>query len=50
MQRFTSDADLEMKVNVWFQKQDPSFYACGIDLLMSYYDKCMNVHGDYVEK
>ncbi len=42
MQRFTSNVDLETKVNAWFQQQDPSFYARSIDLLVSCYDKCMH--------
>ncbi len=50
MQQFTNDADLETKMNAWFQKQNPSFYACSIDLLVPRYDKCMNAHSDYVEK
>ncbi len=50
MQSFTSNADLETKVNAWFQKNNQSFYAHGIDLRVSRYDKYMNVHGDYVEK
>ncbi len=50
MQQFTNDADLETKMNAWFWKRYPSFYACGIDLLVYRHDKCMDVHGDYVQK
>lgn len=50
MQRFTSDPDLKTKVNAWFHKQDSSFYVRGIKLLLSLYEECTNINGDYVAK
>ncbi len=34
----------------FFWKLYTEFYACGISKLVSWYDKCLNINGNYVEK
>ncbi len=35
---------------VWVWKLDSEFYVCGISKLVSQYNKCLNINGNYVEK
>jgi hypothetical protein len=37
-------------VRGWLAKQSPTFFSTGIQKLVSRWDKCLNVHGGYVEK
>ncbi len=48
--RFESDEQVEMWVNEYFRKLDPSFYRRGIEKLVYRYDKCLNVFGNFIEK
>lgn len=49
-QRFTTDAQVKVAVNNFFQKQSPEFYATGIERLVPRYNKCLDLLGEYVEK
>ncbi len=48
--RFQSYEEVESWCRSFFQKLDSEFYACGISKLVSWYDKCLNVNRNYVEK
>ena len=48
--RFTDDEDLQHAVVDWLNSQAAVWYEEGIIKLVSRYDKCLNVQGDYVEK
>ena len=48
--RFTDDGDLQHAVVDWLNSQAAAWYEEGINKLVSRYDKCLNVQGDYVEK
>jgi hypothetical protein len=37
-------------VKDWFSGLVVDFYDAGIQALITQYDKCLNLHGDYVEK
>ena len=45
-----SDEDLQHAVVDWLNSQAAVWYEEGISKLVSRYDKCLNVQGDYVEK
>ena len=47
--RFTDDEDLQHAVMDWLNSQAAVWYKEGISKLVSRYDKCLNVQGDYVE-
>jgi len=47
---FTDDEDLQHAVMDWLNSQAAVWYEEGISELVSRYDKCLNVQGDYVEK
>ena len=49
-QRFTCDDKVEAAVRQWFRSQTADFYCSGIAKLVLRWDKCMNRHGEYVEK
>jgi hypothetical protein len=38
------------EVRMWLRQQPKDFYAAGIWTLIKWWDKCINVNGDYVEK
>ena len=44
------DEDLQHAVVDWLNSQAAVWYEGGISKLVSRYDKCLNVQGDYVEK
>lgn len=48
--RFTTDEELKEAVSKFFREQKPEFYATGIWRLVSQYDKCLNLNGNYIEK
>jgi len=48
--QFTDDEDLQHAVMDWLSSQAAVWYEEGISKLVSRYDKCLNVQGDYVEK
>lgn len=48
--RFTSDLEAQTVVREWLAQQSASFFAEGIQKLVPRWDKCLNVHGGYVEK
>ena len=47
---FTDVEDLQHAVIDWLNSQAPVWYEEGISKLVSRYDKCLYVQGDYVEK
>lgn len=49
-QRFEDDGELKDAVSSWLKAQAADFYAEGISKLVHRYDKCLNLHGNYVEK
>jgi [histone H3]-lysine36 N-dimethyltransferase SETMAR len=49
-QRFEDDEELKDAVNGWLKAQAGDFFSEGISKLVSRYDKCLNVQGNYVEK
>lgn len=48
--RFGSDEEVKTAVNTWFSEQAAEFFEEGIQNLVVRYDKCLNKHGNYVEK
>jgi len=37
-------------VCAWFRQQPQEFYAAGFQGLVKWWDKCLNLFGDYTEK
>jgi len=48
--RFHTNEDLMDGVNIWLHNLATPFFDEGLQKLMSRYDKCLNVDGNYVEK
>ncbi len=48
--RFSSEAELDTEISLFFSKIDPSFYRFGIEKLVSHYNKCLDLLGEYVKK
>ena len=48
--RHADDEDLQHTVVDWLNSQAAVWYEEGINKLVSRYEKCLNVQGDYVEK
>ena len=48
--RFTCDDKVKAAVRQWFRSQTADFYRSGIAKLVLRWDKCLNQHGNYVEK
>lgn len=48
--RFGSDEEVKNAVKSWLSSLAGSFYVEGIDKLVTRYDKCLNIGGNYVEK
>ena len=49
-ERFPDDDVVERAVRAWFRQQPKEFYAAGFQGLVKWWDKCLNLYGDYVEK
>ena len=49
-QRFSNDEDLIAAVEGYFEGQPEDFYSEGITSLYSKWQKCIEVHGNYIEK
>jgi hypothetical protein len=45
-----SNAEVKKIVKDWFSGLAADFYNADIQKLITRYDKCLNHHGDYVEK
>jgi hypothetical protein len=45
-----SDEEVKKMVKYWFTGLAADFYDAGIQKLITRYDKCPNLHWDYVEK
>jgi hypothetical protein len=48
--RFASDHKVENETRNWLTNLDANFYAEDILKLVSCWDKCLKLFGDYVEK
>jgi len=49
-QRFHTNEELMDCVNTWLHNLEAPFFNEGLQKLVSRYDKCLNVDGNYVEK
>ena len=49
-QRFHTNEELMDRVNNWLHNLAVRFFDEGLQKLVSRYDKCLNVDGNYVEK
>jgi hypothetical protein len=49
-ERFNSDDEVKTAVQHWVQTLAADFFDEGIQKLVSRYDKCLSLGGDYVEK
>lgn len=49
-QRLQDDNEVKTFVMQWLTSQAAEFYQEGIQKLVPRYDKCLNIHGNYVEK
>ncbi|GFO02570.1 histone-lysine N-methyltransferase SETMAR [Plakobranchus ocellatus] len=47
---FETEDDLISELRNWFDNLDVDFFRVGINSLMSRWQKCIDLHGDYVEK
>jgi hypothetical protein len=48
--RFKSDETVKDAVKEWLNGLEAEVYDEGVQKLVTRYDKCLNVGGDYVEK
>jgi hypothetical protein len=48
--RFTSDEGVKKAVHEWLAAQTKTFFSVGIQKLLERWNKCIEKHGDYVEK
>lgn len=46
---FAGDADVKQAVTPWLQTTDTGFFYAGIQALMPWRHKCLNVNGEYLE-
>jgi len=49
-ERFPGDDAVERAVCTWFRQQPQEFYGAGFQGLVKWWDKCLNLFGDYIEK
>jgi hypothetical protein len=42
--------EVKKTVKDWFSGLAADFYNAGLQKLITRYDRCLNLHGDYVEK
>ncbi|GFO24379.1 histone-lysine N-methyltransferase SETMAR [Plakobranchus ocellatus] len=47
---FETEDDLISELRNWFDNLDVDFFRVGINSLLSHWQKCIDLHGDYVEK
>ncbi|GFN88265.1 histone-lysine N-methyltransferase SETMAR [Plakobranchus ocellatus] len=47
---FETEDDLISELRNWFDNLDVDFFRVGIHSLLSRWQKCIDLHGDYVEK
>ncbi len=48
--KFLNDQEMKSAINSYLTKLDKSFYRTGVEKLVQWYNKCLNLYGDYVEK
>jgi hypothetical protein len=48
--RLHKNEKVEVAVGEYFRMQEPGFYRDGLFILVSRWEKCINVLGDYVDK
>jgi hypothetical protein len=44
------EEEMKKTVKDWFSGLAADFHDAGIQKLVTQYDECLNLHGDYVEK
>jgi len=49
-EHFPDDDAVERVVRAWFREQPKEFYGAGFQGLVKWWDKCLNLFGDYIEK
>jgi len=49
-EHFSDDGAVERALCMWFREQPQEFYAAGFQGLVKWWDKCLNLFGDYIEK
>jgi len=49
-EHFPDDNAVERVVFAWFRQQPKEFYSAGFQGLVKWWDKCLNLFGDYIEK
>jgi histone-lysine N-methyltransferase SETMAR len=47
--KFNLDDDVQSAVHEWHRSQPQEFFSSGIQVLVSYWRKCIELQGDYVE-
>ncbi|GFO44209.1 histone-lysine N-methyltransferase SETMAR [Plakobranchus ocellatus] len=47
---FETEDDLISELRNWFDNLDVDFFRVGINSLLSRWQNCIDLHGDYVEK
>ncbi|GFO05042.1 histone-lysine N-methyltransferase SETMAR [Plakobranchus ocellatus] len=47
---FETEDDLISELRNWFNNLDVDFFRVGINSLLSRWQKCIDLHGDYIEK
>ncbi|GFN73833.1 histone-lysine N-methyltransferase SETMAR [Plakobranchus ocellatus] len=47
---FETEDDVISELRNWFDNLDVDFFRVGINSLLSRWQKCIDLHGDYVEK
>ncbi|GFN99308.1 histone-lysine N-methyltransferase SETMAR [Plakobranchus ocellatus] len=47
---FETEDDLISELRSWFDNLDVDFFQVGINSLLSRWQKCIDLHGDYAEK
>jgi len=48
-QHFSCDEELKSAMRKWFQKQNTDFLKDGFQKLVQHWQKCIEVHGDFVK-
>lgn len=49
-EKFTTDTEVQRADSAFFRSQPTEFYATTIEKLVSRYNKCLDLGGDYIEK
>jgi hypothetical protein len=47
---FTSDEEVKEAVKSWIKKRPATYFSDGMKKLVTRWEKCISVNGDYIEK